>query len=137
VTGVIPRHLFERERADITVSDLRVVESMHDRKRLMYQLADGFVALPGGLGTLDELFEICTWAQLGLHHKLVVILNHGGYFDPMISMLDRAVTEGFLAPAERALVRHVPTPDQAIDLLLHHHPLDPLDQGVPQVALTT
>jgi uncharacterized protein (TIGR00730 family) len=117
VTGVIPRHLFDRERTTIRVADLRVVNSMHDRKSLMYELADGFVALPGGIGTLDELFEIITWAQLGLHTKPTVVLNHGGYYNPLVVLLDHAVAEGFLLPAERALVQVATTAEEALDLL--------------------
>ena len=118
VTGVIPQHLYDRERSTITVTDLRIVNSMHERKSLMYDLADGFVALPGGIGTMDELFEIVTWAQLGLHAKPTIVLNHGGYYDPLIALLDHAVTEGFLMPAERNLVQVAHTAEEALNLLL-------------------
>jgi uncharacterized protein (TIGR00730 family) len=104
VTGVIPQHLVSDEVAHQGLSDLRVVGSMHERKRVMFELADGFVALPGGLGTLEELLEITTWAQLGLHRKPVGILDVRGYFSGLVSLLDHAVFEGFLQPHHRALL---------------------------------
>ena len=104
VTGVIPRSLVEREVAHKGLPDLRVVESMHQRKALMAELADGFVALPGGLGTLEELFEVWTWAQLGHHRKPCALLNIGGYYDPLAVFLDHAVAEGFVQAAHRAML---------------------------------
>jgi hypothetical protein len=86
------------------LSEQHVVESMHDRKALMSELADAFLALPGGLGTLDELFESLTWAQLGLHGKPVGLLNVDGYFDDLLRFCDRAVADGFLHPAHRAMI---------------------------------
>lgn len=104
VTGVIPRHLFERELGHRGLTALHVVEGMHERKRLMADLAEGFVALPGGLGTLEELFEVWTWAQLGIHQKPVCMLNVGGFFDPMIRCFDHLVDERFVAPAHREIL---------------------------------
>ena len=104
VIGVIPRSLVEREVAHTGLADLRVVESMHQRKALMAELADGFVALPGGLGTLEELFEVWTWAQLGHHRKPCALLNIGGYYDPLAAFLDHAVAERFVRPAHRAML---------------------------------
>ncbi|MBX3024033.1 TIGR00730 family Rossman fold protein [bacterium] len=104
VVGVIPRALVDREVAHHGLADLRVVGSMHERKALMADLADGFVALPGGLGTLDELFEILTWAQLALHAKPVGLLDVDGYFAPLLAFLDSAVAARFLAPAHRAML---------------------------------
>lgn len=103
VIGVLPRGLFDREVAHPGLTDLRLVGSMHERKALMAELADGFLALPGGIGTLDELFEIWTWAQLGIHAKPIGLLNLGGYFDPLLTFLDRQVAEGFLKASHRAL----------------------------------
>ena len=104
VTGVIPQALVDREVAHTGLSDLRVVSSMHERKALMADLSDGFVALPGGWGTLEELFEVLTWAQLGLHRKPCGLLNVDGYFDPLLTFLQHAVTEGFVkAEFERML----------------------------------
>lgn len=105
VIGVMPRGLVEREVALTELSDLRVVGSMHERKALMSELSEGFIALPGGLGTLEELFEVLTWAQLGIHRKPCGLLDADGYFDPLLAFLDRAVEEGFLHPASRALVQ--------------------------------
>ncbi|MGH7790590.1 MAG: TIGR00730 family Rossman fold protein [Candidatus Binatia bacterium] len=104
VIGVIPQSLVEFEVAHAGLADLRVVASMHERKALMADLADAFIALPGGLGTLDELFEILTWAQLGLHQKPIGVLDVGGYFAPLLALLERAVGARFLAPAHRAML---------------------------------
>jgi uncharacterized protein (TIGR00730 family) len=96
ITGVIPRALIDREIAHRDVADMRVVGSMHERKALMAELADAFVALPGGIGTLEELFEVYTWAQLGLHRKPCALLNVEGYFDGIAAFLAHAVQERFL-----------------------------------------
>jgi uncharacterized protein (TIGR00730 family) len=104
VVGVIPQSLIEKEVAHWGLSELKIVNSMHERKALMADLADGFMALPGGLGTLDELCEILTWAQLGFHHKACGLLNLGGFYDPLLTFLDHAVTEGFLPPRHRQLI---------------------------------
>jgi uncharacterized protein (TIGR00730 family) len=104
VIGVIPRHMTEREIAHPGVTDLRVVESMHERKALMYDLSDGFVALPGGLGTLEELFEITTWSQLGLHVKPSGILNVVRFYDLLVGFLDHVTAEGFVRPEHRKLM---------------------------------
>jgi uncharacterized protein (TIGR00730 family) len=104
IIGVIPRMLVEREVANTALTDLRVVDSMHTRKALMAELADGFVALPGGIGTLEEFFETWTWAQLGMHTKPCGLLNVAGYFDPLLEFLDHAVEEKFVREAHRAMV---------------------------------
>jgi uncharacterized protein (TIGR00730 family) len=104
VIGVIPRGLVERELAHRGVTELRVVETLHERKAVMASLADGFVALPGGLGTLEELAEVMSWAQLELHDKPCGVLDPTGYFEPLLAFLDRAVEEGFLAAAHRELL---------------------------------
>lgn len=96
VVGVIPRLLAEREIAHSGLSELHVVEDMHERKRMMADFADGFVALPGGLGTLEELFETWTWRQLGYHAKPIGLLNVRGYFDPLLDFLGRAHDTGFI-----------------------------------------
>ena len=96
VTGVIPRALVDKEVAHDGLTDLRVVTTMHERKALMAELADGFIALPGGWGTLDEMFEILTWAQLGIHQKPCGLLNVLGYFDQLLAFLDHAVQQGFV-----------------------------------------
>jgi len=104
VVGVIPQHLVNREVAHRRLSDLRIVTSMHERKGLMSDLSDGFVVLPGGIGTLEEFFEIWTWGQLGLHRKPYGLLNVAGYFDPLLRFLDHAVAERFIRPEHRALL---------------------------------
>jgi uncharacterized protein (TIGR00730 family) len=102
VIGVIPQSLVDAEVAHRGLADLRVVDTMHRRKAIMADLADAFVALPGGAGTLDELFEAWTWQQLGLHGKPVALLNLFGYWDPLLRALDHMTTAGFIPPAARA-----------------------------------
>jgi len=104
VIGVIPQALVDLEVAHTGLPDLRVVASMHERKALMADLADGFIALPGGIGTLEEFCEILTWAQLGLHQKPCGLINVAGYFDHLMAFLDHAVSERFLRPEHRAMV---------------------------------
>ncbi len=104
VVGVIPGHLTAREIAHPGLTELRVVDSMHERKRVMAELSDGVIALPGGFGTLDELFEALTWAQLGLHRKPCGLLNVAGYFDALLAFLDHVVERQFLAPAYRGML---------------------------------
>ena len=103
VIGVIPKSLMERELAHTGVSELHVVATMHERKALMADLSDAFIALPGGFGTLDEFFEILTWAQLGIHSKPCGVLNVDSYFDNLLAFLDRAVKEGLLLAQNRRL----------------------------------
>jgi uncharacterized protein (TIGR00730 family) len=102
VIGVIPAALFDREIAHRGLSDLRVVTTMHERKAMMADLADAFVALPGGLGTLEELFEVWTWGMLGLHDKPYGLLNVGGFYDRLIGFLDSITAQGFVRPAQRS-----------------------------------
>jgi uncharacterized protein (TIGR00730 family) len=102
--GVIPEAMLEREWAHRGLHRLHVVAGMHERKALMAQLSDGFLALPGGIGTLEELTEVLTWAYLGFHHKPLAVLDVGGYFEPLLLMLDRMVDEGFLPREARALL---------------------------------
>lgn len=104
VIGVMPRALVDREVAHRGLADLRVVGSMHERKAMMAELADGFVALPGGLGTLEELFEIWTWAQLGDHAKPCALLDIQGYYGKLLAFLDQAVAEGFIKPLHRDML---------------------------------
>ncbi len=104
VIGVMPRSLFEREIGHAGLTDLRVVESMHERKALMAELSDGFVALPGGAGTLEELFEVWTWAQLGHHRKPCALYNVEGYYDGLAAFLDHTVDERFVKPVHRRML---------------------------------
>jgi uncharacterized protein (TIGR00730 family) len=112
--GVIPKALVERELAHQSLTDLRIVESMHDRKALMAGLSDAFLALPGGYGTLDELFEILTWAQLRFHDKPIGILNVAGFFDPLLAWVDRAIAEDFVKEKNRELL----IVDEGVDRML-------------------
>jgi uncharacterized protein (TIGR00730 family) len=104
VIGVIPRDLMEKEIAHKRLSDLRVTTSMHERKALMAELSDGFIALPGGIGTFEEMFEIWTWAQLGYHAKPCGMLNTAGFYDGLAAFLDRVVREGFLKAKHRGMM---------------------------------
>ncbi len=117
VVGVIPRGLVERELAHPGLTALRVVETMHERKALMSELADGFVALPGGMGTLDELAEAITWGQLGIHEKPCGLLDIDGYFVPLLAFADHAVTEGFLRPEHRAALSAATDPGELLELM--------------------
>lgn len=114
VVGVIPRALVEKEWAHTECSELHVVDTMHERKRLMAEHADAFIALPGGIGTFEEFFEVWTWRQLGYHDKPVGLLNLRGYYDPMLSFLSGCAREGFVSEWQMGLIR---TDDQAERLL--------------------
>jgi len=122
VIGVIPRHLVDREVAHAALSELRVVESMHERKQMMADLADTFVLLPGGLGSLEEFFEIWTWGQLGLHRKPYGLLNVERYFDPLLDFLDHAVAERFVRPLHRSLLLVDDEPERLLARLDAHEP---------------
>ena len=117
VVGVIPRALVDRELAHPAVTEMHIVESMHQRKAVMADLADAFAALPGGYGTGDELFEILTLAQLGIHAKPIALLNTAGFFDPLLAWLDHTVREGFLKERHRQLLRVADEPEGLLDQL--------------------
>lgn len=104
VIGIIPRGLLAKEVAHTGITELREVDSMHERKAMMAELSDGFIALPGGLGTIEEFFEIWTWAQLGMHRKPCGLLNAGRYFDKLIAFIDHAVSEQFIKEEYRSMV---------------------------------
>ncbi len=125
VVGVIPRSLADKELAHRGLSELVVVETMHARKAVMADRADAFAALPGGYGTGDELFEILTWAQLGIHAKPVGLLNVAGFFDPLLFWLDHMVREDFLKETHRRLVHVAADPDGLLDLLASAIPPPP------------
>lgn len=122
VIGVIPQALVAREVAHGGLTDLRVVASMHERKALMAELSDAFVALPGGFGTLEEFCEALTWAQLGIHRKPCGLLNVEGFFDPLLSFFDHAVRERFVGPDHRSLVVVEADPERLLDALRHWEP---------------
>ena len=117
VIGVIPTAMCDREIAHAGLTDLRVVESMHERKATMAGLADAFIALPGGFGTFEEFCEAVTWTQLGLHRKRCGLLNVGGFYDPLLALFDRAVADGFLKPQNRAIVAAEAEPSALLDRL--------------------
>ena len=117
VIGVIPAGLFAREINHTGLTELHEVASMHERKQLMYDRSDGFIALPGGLGTLEELAEVTTWSQLGLHSKPVVLLDVGGFWEPLIAQLDRMVDVGLLKPPGRDLIQRSQSAEEALGLL--------------------
>jgi uncharacterized protein (TIGR00730 family) len=117
VVGVIPAGLVAKEIAHAGLTDLRIVGSMHERKALMSDLADAFIALPGGWGTLEEFFEVLTWAQLGLHRKPCGLLNAHGYFDTLLAFLDHTVGEGFVRPENRGLIAVAATPGELLERL--------------------
>ena len=114
VTGVIPQSLVDKEIAHPSLTNLHIVETMHERKALMADLSDGFVALPGGIGTLEELFEMWTWAQLGLHDKPCVLLNIAGYYDQLIGFLDKMTDSGYLKEASRLQLQVAYSPEEAL-----------------------
>jgi uncharacterized protein (TIGR00730 family) len=120
--GVIPRNLFRREVAHGGLTQLHEVNSMHERKALMADLADGFIALPGGYGTFDELFEIITWAQLDLHTKPVGLLDVAGYFAPLLALIMHASTEGFIPAKHANIVIHEESPVVLLDRFAAYHP---------------
>ena len=115
VVGVIPAHLATREIAHAGLTELRVVDSMHERKMTMSDLSHGVIAVPGGLGTLEELFEMLTWGQLGLHAKPCGLLQVDGYFDPLLEFLDRMVSERFVRPEHRAMLAAETDPGSLLD----------------------
>lgn len=122
VTGIMPQGLVDREVAHRGLTELRVVDSMHERKAFMADLSDGFIALPGGLGTLEELFEILTWSQLGLHKKPCALLNVQGYYDSLSLLLEHAVKEGFVKPLHHDMLLVAEKPAILLDLMSAYKP---------------
>ena len=120
VFGVIPQALVDKEVAHRGLTELRIVDSMHERKALMVDLSDAFVALPGGYGTFDELCEVLSWAQLGLHRKPAGLLNVEGYYDRFLQMLDHAAAELFLRPEHRAMLLEARTPAELLERCRHY-----------------
>jgi uncharacterized protein (TIGR00730 family) len=120
VIGVIPDFLATKELLHAGVKDMRVVQTMHDRKSLMAELADGFAALPGGLGTFEELFEVLTWTQLGLYRKPIGFLNVQGFFDPLIGLIDHAREAGFCRPEHLRLFCTAETPPDLLTRMANH-----------------
>jgi uncharacterized protein (TIGR00730 family) len=124
VIGVIPKHLVSKEVAHHGLPDLRVVNSMHERKSLMAELSDGFIALPGGFGTFEEFCEVLTWSQLGLHQKPTGLINVSGYYDPLLALFDAGLREQFIRPQHRSLVLSATDPQSLLTLMRNYQPLD-------------
>jgi uncharacterized protein (TIGR00730 family) len=122
VVGVMPQALVDREIGHTGIDDLRVVDTMHERKALMVELADAFIALPGGIGTLEELFEVYTWAQLGIHAKPLALLDVAGYYEPLAAFLDHAVAQRFLRTETRAMLAVADSLESVLDSFEHWHP---------------
>ena len=125
VIGVIPRGLFTREVGHKNLTAMHEVNTMHERKALMADLSDGFIALPGGFGTFDELFEMTTWAQLGIHTKPVGLLNVVGYFNPLLALVTHAMTEGFIPPAHTSILLCKENPAELLDSFRERTPPPP------------
>ncbi len=123
VIGVIPYALASKERARRDI-DMRVVNTMHERKAMMADLSDAFIAMPGGFGTLEEMMETITWGQLGIHQKPVGLLNVAGYYDPLLAMIDRAIEEGFILPRYRGLFVASSGVEELFDLMRKFQPLE-------------
>ena len=122
VIGVMPRFLVEKDKACHQLKDLRVAKDLHEHKTMMAELGDGFIALPGGLGTLEEFFEILTWAQLGLHHKPCGLLNVNGYFDKLLTFMDHVRESQFINQTVRDLLITAEKPDKILELFMEFSP---------------
>jgi cytokinin riboside 5'-monophosphate phosphoribohydrolase len=125
VLGIIPEPLTSREASGDTLGETIIVQTMHERKALMVQESDAFIAMPGGFGTMDELFEAITWGQLGIHRKPLGLLNVNGYFDPILQWVDMAVKEGFVRPQHRQLFVINDDPSALLERLARHQPPPP------------
>lgn len=123
VIGVIPEALLARELGHRGITDLRVVDTMHERKAMMAELADAFIALPGGIGTFEEFFEVLTWAQLGIHHKPCGLINTKGYYQPVLDLLGNAVNEGFMRKEHQELVLPAGTVKELLEKIVRHKPI--------------
>jgi uncharacterized protein (TIGR00730 family) len=123
VIGVIPESLMAKEVGHVGLTELRIVQSMHERKALMADLSDGFIAMPGGFGTFEEFCEVVTWSQLAIHAKPCGLLNVNGYYDPLLELFDHAVREGFLRQENRRLVLEDRDPDRLLDRMADFAPI--------------
>ncbi|XP_047063905.1 probable cytokinin riboside 5'-monophosphate phosphoribohydrolase LOGL10 [Lolium rigidum] len=137
VIGVIPKTLMPREITGETVGEVKEVADMHQRKAEMARQSDAFIALPGGYGTLEELLEVITWAQLGIHEKPVGLLNVDGYYNALLSFIDKAVEEGFIMPTARHIIVLAPTPDELLDKLEEYSPRHEEDEVVTKAKWET
>lgn len=128
VIGVIPGYFNTPQLAHNGLTHLEVVETIHQRKARLIELADAFIALPGGYGTLEELFEVLTWAQIGLHDKPVGLLNVAGYYDPLLTLIEHIRQQGFIYDEHRSLFTHASHPEQLLDALHNHRPPEGLER---------
>jgi len=137
VIGVMPDVLMDREIAHRSVTHFHVVKTMHERKALMYEHADAFIALPGGYGTLDEFIEIVTWAQLKIHSKPCILINTNGYYDGFLAFLDHAMAQGFLKPENRRLIQIAMNTEAALKTVkahwTEHRPKPPHDEKLDEL----
>ena len=122
VIGVLPRQLFDLEQAHEGLTDLRIVDSMHERKQIMHDLSSSFVSLPGGIGTMEEMFEVWTWTQLGVHRKPLAIYNLNGFYDALETFLDVMVKEGFVKDVHRSMTITGRDPEALLDELINYEP---------------
>jgi len=123
VIGIMPQSLVDKEIAHSGLTELKATDSMHERKAMMAELSDGFIALPGGIGTLEELFEVLTWSQLGFHQKPCALLNVNGYYDGLAQFLDHTVTEQFVKPEHRQTLLIEERPEQLLETMLAYQPV--------------
>lgn len=137
VIGIIPNDLVAKEVGHTRLTELRVVATMHERKALMSKLADAFLALPGGFGTFEELFEVITWTQLGLQNKAIGLLNVEGYFDPLLQLMDHAVAEGFVRQEHRALLVASDSPQGLVASLSRSAPKISVDKWIDSATSGT
>lgn len=117
--GVIPQHIITSAKLDVSQDNVIITQTMHERKKIMFMNADAVVALPGGIGTIDELIEVITWRQLGLHNKQIIIMNIEGYWDTLLALIDQCIVRDFATPHTSNLYSVVSTPQEAIALLTH------------------
>ncbi|PCI32180.1 MAG: TIGR00730 family Rossman fold protein [Alphaproteobacteria bacterium] len=129
VTGIIPQHLNEEEVGWKEATDFFVVDNMHERKRMMFDHSDAFVALPGSIGTLDETIEVITWKQLGLHNKPIILVNMDGYWQPFLALIDNFIQEEFTSPETRDLFQVVKTVEDVVPLLKTLPEIDPITKN--------
>ena len=122
VHGIIPGHIADREVAHRTLTKLDVVDTMHERKQMMVDNSDAFIIMPGGLGTMDEFFEIVTWRQLGLHDKPVIIVNVKGYWNDLVALINHLISEGFARPADMDHLTIVDAPEEVVEALKNARP---------------
>ncbi|WP_222102833.1 TIGR00730 family Rossman fold protein [Lysinibacillus sp. BW-2-10] len=120
VIGIMPEHLQKREIAHLHLTEIHFVESMHARKKKMIDLSDAFIALPGGCGTLDEYFEVFTWAQIGLHQNPVILYNINGFYDALVQHFEKMIEEGFIREEQKSILQVATTPEEILQILNNH-----------------